>query len=241
MPSGPAMRCVFLRLIGLVLPACIVAAPAPAQDAPGLSSPAISRCAGRVGLDTRQSDAAFGIIALDGRPWLRVEPTDAAVGSQPIATTVTGTGLQRRRNGTSVPFRFTCVLDAQGQALMVHIAHLMPRLGDTLPPSIVVDGAATYREKMALPRGVELQVQLLDVSKSADGEVLAEQAVRSGWHVPIPFSLRLPRETSFEGRRVVVTARLVLARRVLFQLREPQLLAGAALGKPLELVLDKVE
>ena len=241
MPCDFAMRRALLRLLGLILPACIVATPAPAQDARGLSSPAISRCAGRVGLDTRQSDAAFGIIALDGRPWLRVEQTDATVGSQPIATTITGTGLQRRRNGTSVPFRFTCVLDGQGQALMVHIAHLMPRLGDALPPSIVIDGAATYREKTTLPRGVELQVQLLDVSKSADGEVLAEQAVRSGWHVPIPFSLRLPRETSFEGRRIVVTARLVLAHRVLFQLREPQLLAGAELGKPLELVLAKVE
>ena len=45
----------------------------------------------------------------------------------------------------------------------------MRRLGDVLPPAIVVEGAATYAEKMALPRGVELQVQLLDVAADHAG------------------------------------------------------------------------
>ena len=66
-------------------------------------------------------------------------------------------------------------------------------------------------EKMAPPRGLELRVQLLDISKPSNAEVLAEQVVRTGWHVPIPFFLRLPKDTSFEGRKLVIGARMVLA------------------------------
>lgn len=220
-------------------------APAFAQDVGGLSSSALSRCAGRVGLDMRQSDAAFGVIALDGMPWLTIERTEESVGTQPISTTVTGTGEYRRRNGTSVPFRFTCVLDAQGQALMFHPTALMRRLGDELPPSITVNGMATFAGKTALPRGAELRVQLLDVAKSAPGtetgEILAEQVVRSGWQVPIPFALRLPKETSFEGRRLAISARVVLAHQALFELGKPLPVVGTDFLKPIELVLDKAE
>ena len=233
------------RLFASILFACALAGPAAAQEAGGLSSSALSRCAGRVGIDTRQSDAAFGVIALDGMPWLAVEKTEDNVGTQPISTTITGIGEQRRRTGTSVPLRFTCVLDAKGQALMFHATPLMRRLGDVLPPAIVIEGAATYREKMALPRGVELRVQLLDAAKASDGapggEVLAEQVVRSGWQVPIPFALRLPKETSFEGRRLAIVARLVLARQPLFELRQPLPVVGTDFLKPIELVLDKAE
>lgn len=226
------------RLFSLALLLACIAGPAFAQDVGGLSSTALSRCAGRVGLDMRQSDAAFGVIALDGVPWVTIERTEESVGTQPISTTVTGTGEYRRRNGTSVPFRFTCVLDAQGQALMFHPTALIRRLGDALPPSIVVHGTATYAGKTALPRGVELRVQILDVAKSP-AEVLAEQVVRSGWQVPIPFALRLPRETSFEGRRLAIAARLVLAHQALFELREPLPVAGTDFLKPIELVLER--
>lgn len=230
-----------VRFFSLVLLFAGVAIPAIAQDIGGLSSTALSRCAGRAGIDTRQADAAFGVIGLDGMPWVTVERTEESVGTQPISTTVTGTGEYRRRNGTSVPFRFTCVLDAKGEALMFHATPLMRRLGDVLPPSIVVGGVATYREKMNLPRGVELRVQLLDVAKSPTGEVLAEQVVRSGWQVPIPFALRLPKETSFEGRKLAIAARLVLAHQALFELKVPLPVVGTDFLKPIELVLDKAE
>ena len=229
-----------MRLFSLVLLAAFIAVPAFADDVGGVSSPVLSRCAGRAGIDTRQADAAFGVIALDGMPWLTIERTEDSVGMQPISTTVTGTGEYRRRNGTSVPFRFTCVLDAQGQALMFHASPLIRQLGDTLPPAIVVNGAVTYRERMVLPRGAELRVQILDVAKDP-AEVLAEQVVRSGWQVPMPFALRLPKETTFEGRRLALAARLVLAHQVLFELREPLPVVGTDFLKPIELVLDKAE
>ncbi|WP_422011391.1 YbaY family lipoprotein [Reyranella sp.] len=226
------------RLLAALLAAC-VAAPALAGPEGGVSTPMLSRCAGKAGLETRQSDAAFGLLALDGVPWLSIERTDEAVGVQPIMTTVTGTGSRHRRNGTSVPFRFTCVLDANGEALMFHASLLMPKLGDTLPPAAIISGTATLAEKTALSRGVELQIQLFDVARSAEGELLAEQVVRSGWQVPIPFALRLPASFSAEGRKLALTARLVAARQVRYRLPGPRLLTDRDILGPVVLTLEK--
>jgi Uncharacterized protein conserved in bacteria len=226
------------RLLPALLAASI-AGPALAGNDGGISSPMLSRCAGKAGLETRQADAAFGLLALDGVPWLSIERTDDAVGIQPIMTTVTGIGSRHRRNGTSVPFRFTCVLDASGQALMFHASHLMPNLGDTLPPATVIAGSATLAEKMVLPRGVELQIQLLDVAHSTDGELLAEQVVRSGWQVPIPFALRLPDGFSLEDRKLALTARLVVSHQVLYRLKAPRMLTASELPLAVELTLDR--
>lgn len=226
------------RLLPTLLAACI-AAPALAGPEDAVSTPMLSRCAGKAGLETRQSDAAFGLLALDGVPWLTIERTDEAVGIQPIMTTVTGTGSRHRRNGTSVPFRFTCVLDASGQALMFHASLLMPKLGDTLPPATVISGAATLAEKATLPRGVELQIQLRDVAGSVEGELLAEQVVRSGWQVPIPFALRLPATFSAEGRKLILTARLVAAHQIQYRLPRPLALTDRELTGPVVLRLEK--
>lgn len=225
------------RLLPALLAAC-VATPALAAPDGGISTPILSRCAGKAGLETRQSDAAFGLLALDGVPWLSIERTDEAVGVQPIMTTVTGTGSRHRRNGTSVPFRFTCVLDASGQALMFHASLLMPKLGDTLPPAKLISGTVTLGEKTALPRGVELQIQLYDIAVSAEGELLAEQVVRSGWQVPIPFALRLPATFSAEGRKLALTARLVSAHQAQYRLPGPRLLTDREFAGPVVLTLE---
>jgi uncharacterized lipoprotein YbaY len=219
--------------------AIILATPVLAQDPAGISSSAISRCAGKVGMDTRQSDPAFGIIMLDGMPWTTVEHTEEKLGARMIATTVTGTGARRRRDGTSVTFRFTCGLDAKGQAMMFHASQL--RLGQSeASATTVVAGSAVYPREMALPRGAELRVQLLDIGKSPAGNILTEQVVRSGWKVPIPFALHLPKGTPLAGRELVVTARLVVGHQTLFQLAVPHVIAREDLHKPIELVLDQV-
>jgi len=112
----------------------------------------------------------------------------------------------------------------------------------------VVAGSATYARKIALPHGAELRVQLLDapvqspaVSRPTEPVILSEQVVRSGWEVPIPFALHLPKQTSLEGRKVLVMARLVVRHQSLFQLMEPHVMTGDDLHKPLELVLDQVQ
>ena len=232
-----------MRLLkfAFALLASVIAMPALAQESGGLSSSAISRCAGKAGIEMRQADPAFGVIALDGIPWVTIERTEEKVGIQPISTTVTGTGARRRRDGTSVPFRFTCVLNSKGEALMFHTSQLLTRMRDELPPSNFVEGSATYLEKMAPPRGLELRVQLLDISKPSNVDVLTEQVLRTGWHVPIPFFLRLPKDTSFEGRKLVVDARMVLAHQTLFELKEPRKISAADLGNSVDLTLVKVQ
>ncbi len=229
-----------MRMLAVLAAAFLLATPVLAQDTGGISSTALSRCAGKIGLETRTDDAAFVAIMLDGMPWVTIERTEEKVGSQTIATTVTGTGAQRQRRGGTVPFLFTCLIDDKGEAVMFHSTRLRPEAGQLLPPATVILGSATYREKMALPHGIELRVQLLDIAKDPQGEIVAEQVVRSGWAVPIAFGLRAPNDLKPAGRKLVIAARMALGRKTLFQLKQPQPLAAGDLGKPVDLVLEKV-
>ncbi len=227
-----------LALTSMLLVLALPAMPASGREPGGISSTAISRCAGKIGSDTRRADPAFGVIMLDGMPWMTIERTEERVGAQRIATTVTGTGARRRSDGTSVPFRFTCLLDQHGQAVMFHANQISPTLGDALPPATVVEGSVTYMQRMALPQGAELRVQLLDTGKTP-ADIVAEQVVRSGWQVPIPFALRLPKDMSLDGRKLVVTARLVVRQQTLFELKTPRGVSAADLAKPVELTLEQ--
>ena len=134
-----------------------------------------------------------------------------------------------------------CGLDAKGQAIAFHAVPVQRNLGDQLAPAITIEGAAAYLDKKPLPKGVELQVQLLDVSRTPKPEVLTEEVVRSGWQVPIPFALRLPKDISLADRKLEITARFVQARQPLFQLRDNRPLTADDLHKFIILTLDKVE
>jgi uncharacterized lipoprotein YbaY len=237
-----------MRYILPAIAAIVLAAPALAQEPSGISSSALSRCAGKVGVDTRRSDPAFGTIMLDGMPWTTIERTEEKLGAQVITTMVTGTGARRRRDGTLVTFRFTCGLDSEGQALMFQASQLLPGPSEASALATVVAGSAAYARKMALPHGAELRIQLLDAaaqSPAVDGPIepviLTEQVVRSGWEAPIPFALHVPKHTRLEGRQLLITARLVVRHRSLFQLTEPHVVTGEDLHKPLKLVLDQAQ
>jgi Type III secretion system lipoprotein chaperone (YscW) len=200
-----------MRYILPAIAAIVLAAPALAQEPSGISSSALSRCAGKVGVDTRRSDPAFGTIMLDGMPWTTIERTEEKLGAQVITTMVTGTGARRRRDGTLVTFRFTCELDTKGQALMFQASQLLPGPSEASALATVVAGSAAYARKMALPHGAELRIQLLDAaaqSPAVDGPIepviLTEQVVRSGWEAPIPFALHVPKHTRLEGRQLLI-------------------------------------
>lgn len=225
----------------LIAVACIVAAPALADESGGISSTAISRCAGKMGQQTREADPAFALIMLDGAPWVKIDRTARTVDGQAIATTVTGTGARHLRRGQTVYFRFTCLLDDKGEVVTFRSNDALPDKGDMLPPAVVVSGSATYLQKMRLPRGAELRVQLLDLAKAPDSQVLTEQAVRSGWEVPIPFAMRLPQDTPLQGRKLAIAARLVEGPRILFQLKEPLAVPVADLGRRVDLLLEQVQ
>ena len=237
-----------MRSILPAIAAIVLAAPALAQEPSGISSSALSRCAGKVGVDTRRSDPAFGTIMLDGMPWTTIERTEEKLGAQVITTMVTGTGARRRRDGTLVTFRFTCELDTKGQALMFQASQLLPVPSEASALATVVAGSAAYARKMALPHGAELHIQLLDaaaqspaVDRPIEPVILTEQVVRSGWEAPIPFALHVPKYTRLEGRQLLITARLVVQHQSLFQLTEPHVMTEEDLHKPLKLVLDQVQ
>lgn len=227
----------WLAVVGALAAAAPAAARAQA-DGEGISSTAISRCAGKVGIETREKDPAFGAIALDGMPWVLIERTEEKIGSQDIATTVTGTGGFRRRDRTMAPFRFVCMIAPTGQAVSFHTTAIDTARGDALPPSMVVSGTAALPKPGAPPRGVELRVQLLDTAARNGPEILAEQVVRTGWQTPIPFSLRLPAATKLEGRTLVVTARVVVARQIVARQKAPRAVTAEELRRPLELTLE---
>jgi uncharacterized lipoprotein YbaY len=121
---------------------------------------------------------------------------------------------------------------------MFHASSLLRDLGDRSPPSIIVDGAASFAADAPLPRGVELQVQLLDLSQPPAARVLAEQVVRTGWHVPVAFALRLPQDTSLDGRNLVISAR-VQGHQTVFELEEQRPLIIGDLHKSIILALTK--
>lgn len=227
------MRLILLILaaIGLVLigaGAASVTSHDAKTDPGGISTVALSRCAGLAGLEMRKGDAAFAQIMLDGSPWLSAyHDHQAAV--------VNGTGTLRRRNGTTVPFRFFCALDDNGHASLFRV--IPESIGETLPSSRLIAGVAVpIGLKAPLPHGAELRVQLLDTKNDSNGELLAEQVVRSGWGVPISFALRVPADANLQGRRLVISARIVVARAVIYRMENARLLAPDELQRPI--VLD---
>jgi uncharacterized lipoprotein YbaY len=236
--GGNAFRRYILRLFGVLLSLALLAEPAMAQNEDGLTSLDVSRCAGRLGLDIRSVDEAFVAFALDGLPWISAEEAEVSVGSQVIWTTITGSGWMRRRGGTTTFFRYTCLLDANRQALMTHVGIIDRRVGDSSPPATTIFGSASFPKMPPLPRGIELRVQVLDIGGSAKAEVIAEQVVRSGWSQPIPFALRIPKTESLKDRKLALTARLVLAHKTVFALASPHTVDLGVLDRPVELVLE---
>ena len=95
------------------------------RDQGGISSPLLSRCAGKYGAEVREADNAFPLLTLMGVPWMKIERTDRTVDGQHIAFVVTGIGTRNRRRGEVVGLRFTCLIDDKGvQIAPLHYPHL---------------------------------------------------------------------------------------------------------------------
>lgn len=218
-----------VALVSIGAGAASVTAHKAETDSAGISTVALSRCAGIAGIEVREADAAFGQVMLDGAPWLSAQHNHRSA-------VLSGTGMLRRRNGTTVPFRFFCALDDGGHANMFRI--IPEGMGEGLPRSRVISGVAVPSGlKAPLARGTELRVQLLDTKKDPNGEVLAEQVVRSGWEVPIPFALRVPADANLADRQLVVSARIVLARSVIYRMKDARVLTPEELARPVRLDL----
>lgn len=227
---------------GLGALACL-ASPATAQDQAddqgGISTPLLSRCAGKFGAELRAGDEAFPGLTLLGVPWLTIERTDQTVGGAHVVTVVSGIGGRSRRRGEVVAFRFRCLIDDKGGAVSFDETELLPTRHEQLPPAMAMRGTATYRPAMQLAPGSELRVQLVDLG-SGSPQLLTEAVVRTSWVNPIPFGLRLPPDIKLEGRKLAVDARLALGSSTLFRLKAPQLLLHDRLQQPINLTIDAV-
>jgi uncharacterized lipoprotein YbaY len=225
----------------------LAALPAAAQeDQGGISTPLLSRCAGKFGAELRAGDEAFPGLTLLGKPWLTVEKTDRTVDGAHVVSILSGFGARSRRRGEVVAIRFRCLIDDKGAAVSFEDTELLPTRKEELPPAMVVRGSATYRPPTRLAPGSELRVQLVDQAASdaaqagATPELLTEAVVRSSWVNPIPFGLRLPPEVKLEGRKLAIDARLSLGSATLFRLKAPQLLTHDRLQQPVDLTIDAV-
>lgn len=93
-------------------------------------------------------------------------------------------------------------------ALATALAALLPGVAEAGP--VTVRGEVVYRERMALPRGVRVEVQLADVSRAdAPARVLATAQIGKFAGSPIPFTLRV------DGKKLTGKARYVLQARIL--------------------------
>ena len=126
-PHGFGRHSTAIGVVSLLLTA--ITASALAQDAGGISSVLISRCAGKLGAGVREGDAAFPLFSLDGAPWVSIRQSVKNSGDARIATTVTGTGTRHRRRGEVVNFQYTCLLDDSGAAVSFKSSDLLPERG----------------------------------------------------------------------------------------------------------------
>jgi uncharacterized lipoprotein YbaY len=227
----------------LALSMSICLFPANAQDGirdqGGISTPLLSRCAGKFGAQLRAGDKAFPLLSLMGVPWMTIERIDETVDGAHIVAVVTGTGMRARRRGQVLGLSFRCLVDDEGEAASFTWHHLLPERNEALPPAMVVRGTAYYRPRTQLPQGAELRVQLFDQAVDPP-QLLTETVVRSAWEEPIPFGLRLPLDFKLEGRKLAIAARLARGSSPLYGLEKPQPLDLDQLQRPIDLTIDSV-
>lgn len=205
----------------------------------GISTPLLSRCAGKFGAQLRAADNAFPLLSLMGVPWMTIERTDQTVDGAHIVAIVTGTGIRTRRRGETLGLSYRCLIDDKDQAASFTWHDLLPERSESLPPATVVHGTAHYRPRTQLPLGAELRVQLLDQAHNPP-ELLTEAVVRTAWEEPIPFGLRLPPDMKLGGRKLAIAVRLARGSSPLYGLREPQPLDPGQLQRPIDLTIDSV-
>jgi putative lipoprotein len=97
-------------------------------------------------------------------------------------------------------------------------ATLMPTVATAMAELATIEGEASYRERIALRPGAVLEVELLDISRAdAPSERLASIRIKPQGQVPIPFALPYDPAMIEPSRTYAVTAKLILADKVVFR------------------------
>lgn len=216
----------------------LLAAPALAQEAEGISSPLLSACIAGAQLDAEPTEIDYRAIALDGRPWLKITDDSRKSGSVTFNVQLYGAGTWWQRDGRTAPFRYFCQLERPGRTVKLHTRIVAPSDADALPPHRLVAGTAKFAREPDGTGAYELRVQLLDLSSPARPEILAEQVVRSTVAGPMPFALRLSPDVSPGGRKLAISAMLAREGQVRRRLGQPKPVGDADFKAPISLVLE---
>lgn len=90
--------------------------------------------------------------------------------------------------------------------------------GAAMAELATIEGTATYRERLALPEGAVLEVELLDISRAdSSAERLASLRVKPEGQVPIAFTLHYDPALIDQRFTYAVTARILHEGRMLFR------------------------
>lgn len=101
-------------------------------------------------------------------------------------------------------------------------------------------GTVTYRERMALPQGAEIEVKLVDISRAdAPAAVLAETTLRPDHAAPFPFALDYDASDITQGHRYALEVRITAEERLLFITRSYHPAFDRAPGE-VEIVVERV-
>jgi len=91
----------------------------------------------------------------------------------------------------------------------------------------VLNGTVTYRERMALPPGARIEVELVDVSRAdAPARIVAATTVTPQTQVPVAYSLAYEPAGIVAGHSYAVQARILLDDRLLFTTAERHAVLG---------------
>lgn len=100
------------------------------------------------------------------------------------------------------------------------------------PETATMSGTVFYRERMALPPGATVQVQLADVSRAdAPAQVIAETTVPAGPGTPTSWSLDYPTALIRPGGVYALSARITLGAELLFTSTERHTVLGGGADK----------
>lgn len=133
--------------------------------------------------------------------------------------------MQAVRHGPVAGFAFICLTFAGCSLAMMG----KPGSSAQSAASASVAGAVSYRERIALPADAEVEVALLDLSRSR-AVVASTRFTTGGSQVPIPFRLRYAPSRAPAGGRYGLEGRIRVAGQVRFSTREPVAVSLPASG-----------
>lgn len=145
-----------------------------------------------------------------------------------------------RRNPADL-YRQDAAMHATRRAVLAAPAAALAAATAAAAQDAAITGTVTHRERMALPPGTVLEVELVDISRAdAPAERIAAARIDVTTQVPIPFTLRFDPARIDANRAYAVQARLLIGNRPAFRNDgiHPVLTRGA--GRQVEILLRRV-